>query len=136
MPPVQIINNMLAYHPESRESLAAGRRPGPSGEKALGARPVSPIPTAITVRADPSGARSALRLTTTDRPGLLVDVVKVLKDCSLNVISASINTLGLAAQDTFYVTYHGKALTANMEQLVTNALQARRGVGMVDRRGD
>lgn len=114
---------MLAYHPESRDSLAAGAKPSSAAEKSLGARPVSAIPTAISVRADPSGARSALRLTTTDRPGLLVDVVRVLKDCSLNVISANINTVGLAAQDTFYVTYHGKALTQNMEQLVTNALQ-------------
>jgi hypothetical protein len=89
-----IINNMLAYHPESRDSLAAGRKPpADGGAKVLGTRPPSAIPTTISIKPQASGARSALELTTTDRPGLLVDVVRVLKDCSLNVVSASINTV-------------------------------------------
>ncbi len=88
-----IINNMLTYHPESRESLAAGRRPSSGSDKALGARAPSTIETTIAIKSDASGARSALKLKTTDRPGLLVDIVRVLKDCSLNVISANINTV-------------------------------------------
>jgi UTP:GlnB (protein PII) uridylyltransferase len=88
-----IINNMLAYHPESRDSLAAGRKPAAEGGATLGTRPPTPIPTTISISAQASGARSALQLFTTDRPGLLVDIVRVLKDCSLNVVSASINTV-------------------------------------------
>jgi hypothetical protein len=139
---------MLAYHPESRESLAAGRSAEKAEGKALGTRPPVPIKTSVRIEKQGSGSRSALMLTTTDRPGLLVDVVRVLKDCSLNVVSASINTKararacahcarsvalvrcecgdadvccaaallcqGLAAEDTFYVTYRGKALDKNM----------------------
>lgn len=113
-----IINNMLTYHPESRDSLAAGRRPSSGAEKVLGTRAQSLIPTTISIKSDASGARSALKLLTTDRPGLLVDVVKVLKDCSLNVVSANINTKGLAAEDTFFITYQGKALNANMVRML------------------
>ena len=113
-----IINNMLTYHPESRDSLAAGRRPSSGAEKVLGTRVQSLIPTTISIKSDASGARSALKLLTTDRPGLLVDVVKVLKDCSLNVVSANINTKGLAAEDTFFITYQGKALNAHMVRML------------------
>lgn len=118
-----IIQNMLTYHPESRDSLAAGRRPGAAGEKTLGARAKPPVETSIKISPDASGSRTSLQLTTTDRPGLLVDIVRVLKDCSLNVISANVNTKGLAAEDTFYLTHRGKALSKNMEVLVMNALQ-------------
>ena len=115
---------MLEYHPESRDSLAAGKKSSEKGEgKVLGLNASPAIPTSIKISENANGSRSALELKTLDRPGLLVDVVRVLKDCSLNVVSASINTVGLAAQDTFYVTYRGKALNKSMEQLVINALQ-------------
>jgi len=113
-----IINNLLLYHPESRESLAAGRKAGSLAEKTLGARAPSAVATSITISADKSGARSALKLTTLDRPGLLVDIVRVLKDCSLNVVSANVNTKGLAAEDTFFVTYRGAALNQSMARLM------------------
>jgi len=109
-----IINNMLTYHPESRDSLAAGRKTSDKADKPLGTRPPTAIPTSIRIVPSASGSRSAVELKTTDRPGLLVDIVRVLKDCSLNVVSASINTVGLAAEDTFYVTYRGKALNSSM----------------------
>jgi UTP:GlnB (protein PII) uridylyltransferase len=119
-----IINNMIEYHPESRDSFAAGRKTTEKSEGGvLGTRPAVTVPTTIRISSSAAGNRSALELTTLDRPGLLVDIVRVLKDCSLNVVSASINTAGLAAKDTFYVTYHGKALNKSMEQLVINALQ-------------
>ena len=56
-------------------------------------------------------------------PGLLVDVVSVLKDINVNVVSAEIDTIGDRAQDELFVTYHGEPLTGPMVQLVTNALQ-------------
>jgi UTP:GlnB (protein PII) uridylyltransferase len=39
-------------------------------------------------------SRSKVTVTTTDRPGLLMDIVKNLKDLSLNVVSAEIDTVG------------------------------------------
>ena len=55
-----IIHNMLTYHPESRESLAAGRPFNGAGEKQLGSRAKPPVETRIDIKADPSGARSAI----------------------------------------------------------------------------
>ena len=51
-----------------------------------------------------------------------VDIVRVLKDCSLNVVSANIDTVGFKAIDTFFVTHRGGALSGPMQELVTNAL--------------
>jgi UTP:GlnB (protein PII) uridylyltransferase len=42
------------------------------------------VKTVIKVVAAKSGARSAITVETTDRPGLLVDIVRTLKDLSLN----------------------------------------------------
>lgn len=77
------------------------------------------------VREAPNGASSILDVTTADRPGLLVDIVSVLKDINVNVVSAEIDTLGAEARDEFFVTYHGEPLNGPMVQLVTNSLQVR-----------
>lgn len=67
-----------------------------------------------------------------DRPGLLVDIVRALKDMSLNVVSAEIDTVGSEADDTFFVTYRGAALPPQMEVLCTNALQYHLGLHDTD----
>jgi len=54
-----------------------------------------------------------------------VDIVRVLKDINLNVVSAEVDTIGSQALDEFYVTYHGEPLSSPMELLATNALQVR-----------
>jgi UTP:GlnB (protein PII) uridylyltransferase len=54
-----------------------------------------------------------------------VDVVSVLKDINVNVVSAEIDTIGDEARDEFFVTYHGEPLNGPMVQLVTNSLQVR-----------
>ena len=71
---------------------------------------------------DDGSARSKITITTTDRPGLLVDIVRTLKDLSLNVVSAEIDTVGPKAFDIVYCTYRGERLNASMEELVVNAL--------------
>ena len=41
---------------------------------------------------DEDEGHSELHITTTDRPGLLTDIVNTLKDVSVNVISAEVRT--------------------------------------------
>ena len=52
-----------------------------------------------------------------------MDIVRVLKDINLNVVSAEVDTVGAVAQDEFFVTYRGEPLGSPMVTLVTNALQ-------------
>lgn len=117
---------LLCSLQESSESLAAGKSRSvttrdPTSPLGLKARSV--VQTTIEVRDAPNGSCSVLDVTTWDRPGLLVDIVSVLKDINVNVVSAEIDTLGDEAKDEFFVTYHGEPLNGPMVQLVTNALQ-------------
>lgn len=59
----------------------------------------------IEVTEASNGSCSILKIKTADRPGLLVDIVRVLKDVNLNVVSAEVDTIGAEAQDDFFVTY-------------------------------
>jgi hypothetical protein len=43
-------------------------------------------------------------------PALAPDIVRVLKDVNLNVVSAEVDTIGRNAMDKFMVTYHGEPL--------------------------
>jgi UTP:GlnB (protein PII) uridylyltransferase len=121
-----IINNMLTYHPEAADFLVEGQRvdiPGDheADEAPLGARKPAKVPTRVTVE-KVKGGKSKVVVETTDRPGLLVDVVRTLKDLSLNVVSAEIDTVGPKAYDVIYCTYKGEALNKSMHELVVNAL--------------
>lgn len=121
-----IINNMLYFHPESGEILAAGKSfqpPSRDQTHPLGPKARAVVQTTIEVKEAPSGSCSILYVTTRDRPGLLVDIVSVLKDINVNVVSAEIDTVGSEAKDEFFVTYHGEPLNGPMVQLVTNSLQ-------------
>jgi len=124
-----ILRNMVTYHPESVDKLAVGggkiSKPSLKYKRnPLGPRPQSGIPTKISVHADPNaeGLRSILFLECADRPGLLVDVVKVLNDLSIAVVSAEVDTEGLVAKDAFYITYQDESLSSSMITLVENAL--------------
>ena len=79
--------------------------------------------TRISLTEDPTGSHSELSIETTDRPGLLTAIVGVLKDISVNVVSAEVDTVGAVAKDTFFVTYHGEPLNGSMSTLAQNALQ-------------
>jgi UTP:GlnB (protein PII) uridylyltransferase len=81
------------------------------------------VQTTIDVSEASNGSCSVLKIKTADRPGLLVDIVRVLKDINLNVVSAEVDTVGAVAQDEFFITYRGEPLTSPMITLVTNALQ-------------
>lgn len=127
-----ILNNLLQFHPESEERLAWGPHTnvhsgvirGDSNDPThpLGRR-LRTIQTQLEVREHENGAYSTLFVNTTDRPGLLTDIVRVLKDINLNVVSAEVDTIGKNAMDKFNLTYHGEPLTEPMRQLTINALQ-------------
>lgn len=113
-----ILTNMLHYHPESAEYIQA-KKPKAREAESLG-RVATKVKTKITVV--PERYHSKLTVECTDRPGLLVDIVKTLKDLSLNVVSAEVDTIGAKAYDVIYITHQGAALSKNMEQLVINSL--------------
>ncbi|KAL0401498.1 UNVERIFIED_CONTAM: ACT domain-containing protein ACR12 [Sesamum latifolium] len=114
-----IINNLLKYHPESSERLAMG--------EAFGIKPPErkvdvDIATHIHVKED-GPRRSLLYIETADRPGLLLEMIKIMADVNVNVESAEIDTEGLVAKDTFHVSYRGAALNGSLSQVLVNCLR-------------
>ncbi|KAK6147946.1 hypothetical protein DH2020_018858 [Rehmannia glutinosa] len=114
-----IINNLLEYHPESSAQLAMGA--------AFGATPPSEkvdvdIATHIHVY-DDGPEQSLLVVEAADRPGLLVDLVKIITDINVTVKSGEFDTEGLLAKAKFHVSYKGKALIKPLQQVLANSLR-------------
>jgi len=118
-----ILNNMLTYHPEAADSLSKYTPSSKDPTRSLGAKMYDAVETEIDLEEDESNRYTVLRVKTRDRPGLLVDMVHILKDISVNVLSAEIDTVGDTADDTLLVTYHGEPLNPSMQMLAKNALQ-------------
>ncbi|KAG2488637.1 hypothetical protein HYH03_012805 [Edaphochlamys debaryana] len=117
-----VLNSLSANQQEVAEARAAAANLSDSEPKVLGTRR-KVVQTTIDVSEASNGSCSVLKITTKDRPGLLVDIVRVLKDINLNVVSAEIETEGALATDEFFITYHGEPLSSPMVTLVTNSLQ-------------
>ncbi|KAM7467809.1 hypothetical protein LguiB_015371 [Lonicera macranthoides] len=114
-----IINNLLKYHPESSERLAMGEAFGiKAPEKKLDVD----IATHVRVK-DDGPKRSLLCIETADRPGLLLEIIKIMADINVNVESAEIDTEGLVAKDKFHVSYRGAALNSSLSQVLTNCVR-------------
>ncbi|KAH6813553.1 ACT domain-containing protein [Perilla frutescens var. frutescens] len=114
-----IISNLLKYHPESSERLALGEVFGiKSPEKKV----AFDIPTHIHVKED-GPQRSLLCVETADRPGLLLEMMKIMADINISVESAEIETEGLVAKDKFHVSYGGAALNSSLSQVLVNCLR-------------
>ncbi|KAI9160831.1 hypothetical protein LWI28_011914 [Acer negundo] len=114
-----IINNMLEYHPESSSQLAMGA--------AFGVLPPPQqvdvdIATHITV-SDDGPDRSLLYVESADRPGLLVDLVKIITDINIAVESGEFDTEGLLAKAKFHVSYRGKAIIKPLQLVLSNSLR-------------
>ncbi|CAI9091353.1 OLC1v1026363C1 [Oldenlandia corymbosa var. corymbosa] len=114
-----IINNLLKYHPESSERLAMGEA---FGIKAPAKKLDVDIATHVHVK-DDGPSRSLLYIETADRPGLLLEVIKIIADINIDVESAEIDTEGLVAKDKFHVSYGGEALKSSMSQVLVNCLR-------------
>ncbi|GAV83679.1 hypothetical protein CFOL_v3_27125 [Cephalotus follicularis] len=114
-----IINNLLQYHPESSSQLAMG--------VAFGVVPPKQqvdvdIATHISIY-DDGPDRSLLCVESADRPGLLVDLVKIVSDINIAVESGEFDTEGLLAKAKFHVSYKGKAMSKPLQQVLTNSLR-------------
>ncbi|KAL0342224.1 UNVERIFIED_CONTAM: ACT domain-containing protein ACR11 [Sesamum calycinum] len=117
-----IINNLLEFHPESSARLAMG--------VAFGATPPSEqvdvdIATHVHVY-DDSPEQSLLVVETADRPGLLVDLVKIITDIILLLNQENLILrygLGLLAKAKFHVSYKGKAIIKPLQQVLANSLR-------------
>lgn len=124
-----VLLNMIQYHPEAKSKVGLGQEygkgrtgRGDEDENPFAPRKEPEIPTSIKIFAEARGSRSRLDIVTQDRAGVLGEIVRTLKDVSVNVISAEVDTVGLMAHDVFFLTYKGTALSAPMEELVKNAL--------------
>ncbi|XP_042472923.1 ACT domain-containing protein ACR12-like [Zingiber officinale] len=116
---LSIINNLLKYHPESSENLAMGEV---FGIKAPDKKLDVDVATEIFLQ-DDGPKRSLLYIETADRPGLLLEIVKIITDINVDVESAEIDTEGLVAKDKFHVSYRGAALNNSLSQVLTNCLR-------------
>ncbi|KAM0041936.1 putative ACT domain-containing protein ACR1-12 [Helianthus debilis subsp. tardiflorus] len=114
-----IINNLLKYHPESSSRLAMGEA---FGIQAPVKKVDADIPTHIHIK-DDGPKRSLLCIETEDRPGLLLEIVKIMADVNITVESAEIDTEGLVAKDKFHVSYRGAALNETLSQVLMNCLR-------------
>ncbi|KAJ4883499.1 ACT domain-containing protein ACR12 [Raphanus sativus] len=114
-----IINNLLKYHPECSDQLAMGET---FGIKAPKKKIDVDIATHIHVKED-GPKRSLLCIETADRPGLVVEMIKVMADINIDVESAEIDTEGLVAKDKFHVSYQGQALNSSLSQVLVNCLR-------------
>ncbi|KAJ1423265.1 ACT domain-containing protein ACR11-like [Sesbania bispinosa] len=79
------------------------------------------IATHINI-SDDGPDRSLLYVETADRPGLLVDLVKIITDIDIAVESGEFDTEGLLAKAKFHVNYKGKAITKPLQQVLANSL--------------
>ncbi|KAG1369684.1 putative ACT domain-containing protein ACR12 [Cocos nucifera] len=107
-----IFHNLLEYHPESSEKLAMGEVFGiKPPEKKLD------IDVATRIFVEDDGPKSSLLyIETADRPGLLLEIIKIITDINIDVESAEINTEGLVVKDKFHVSYRGAALDNSLVQ--------------------
>ena len=87
-----VLTTMCYYHPEAQEFVQQTARNSKPYEVADDAETeyVTPtkkkrqiVPTRITVTSVSNGTKSKLLIETTDRPGLLSEIVRVLKDLNL-----------------------------------------------------
>uniref|UniRef100_UPI001CB9257F ACT domain-containing protein ACR11-like n=1 Tax=Erigeron canadensis TaxID=72917 RepID=UPI001CB9257F len=114
-----IISNLLEYHPESSAQLAMGEAFGIEAPKQ---KLDVDIATRIHVY-DDGPNRSLLSVETADRPGLLVDLVKIFNDVNVAVESGEFDTEGLLARAKFHVHYKGKSLIEPIQQVLANSLR-------------
>ena len=84
-------------------------------------------PTQISFYRDTSHDRTAMRLITLDRPGLLSEVGQAFATCDVRLQHAKITTLGAEVEDIFFITdMQNRPLTdEHQTECLANAIRAR-----------
>ncbi len=83
------------------------------------------IPTMVSFAVDEKNNRTVMEIVAGDRPGLLSEVGKVLRDKQVAIHTAKILTLGERAEDVFYVTDRaGQPLQQDFCEEIKKALTA------------
>jgi [protein-PII] uridylyltransferase len=83
------------------------------------------IPTTVSFATDEKNGRTVMELVAGDRPGLLCEVGKVLRDKGIAIQMAKIVTLGERAEDVFAVTdTEGRPLSPEFCEEIKNGLRA------------
>ena len=80
--------------------------------------------TVIYVEQDPEGAHTQIIVKTSDRPGLLTDIVHDLKDINVNVLSAEVGSLFYVPSFMFPSPYSCDLLIAFVMLLLPDRLAA------------
>ncbi|XP_020529118.1 ACT domain-containing protein ACR11 [Amborella trichopoda] len=114
-----VISNLLKYHPETSIQLAMGEFFGTMPPKH---KLDVDMTTRITIF-DEGPTKSLLSIETADRPGLLLDIMKVIDDISLSVVSMEFDTEGLVARSKFHVSYKGFPLAKPRKEVLKNSLR-------------
>lgn len=75
------------------------------------------IPTRITFEQDEHNARTILRITTADHPGLLSRLGLAFLQCRIKLLVARVTTIGAQAEDIFYITDMDNRMITDHETL-------------------
>lgn len=75
-----------------------------------------PIRTKAYFHQDPQDRYSILELITTDHPGLLSEIGQLFRKHNFNLISAKVTTIGLRAEDIFFLTTQSRQLISTAQQ--------------------
>ncbi|KAL5203772.1 hypothetical protein ABZP36_008643 [Zizania latifolia] len=121
-----IINNLLQYHPvcfNIHHSLLYGNLGIGFGRVVFSRIKVDVDVATHVIVQDDGPERSMLDIETADRPGLLLEITKIIADVNINVGSAEIDTEGLVAKDKFHVSYRGAKLDSTLSQVLVNCLR-------------
>jgi [protein-PII] uridylyltransferase len=79
-------------------------------------------PTVTTFTADRRNRRTVMEITAGDRPGLLSEIGGVLRQLGIHLQNAKVTTVGERAEDVFFITREGRALSEPEESRLRAAL--------------
>jgi len=83
-----------------------------------------PVTPEVEIHPDERGTYVVLQVTSSDRPGMLYRIARVLVQYEISLHSAKINTLGERIEDTFLITGPGLRDAKSVVRLESDLLQA------------